>query len=103
MNAMISIEDDHEQFTVITDVSQGGSSLRSGELELMVRSMQPRTRRYSPTHLVILLIYIYIHYQRWQCCCNYGTPITHMHFPSDLFPRSTEGCSMMTLGGCRSR
>lgn len=33
---MISIEDDRKQFTVVTDVSQGGSSLRSGQLELMV-------------------------------------------------------------------
>eukprot|EP00038_Savillea_parva_P006369 m.163286 g.163286 ORF g.163286 m.163286 type:complete len:1147 (+) comp12291_c0_seq1:1380-4820(+) len=36
VNAMISIEDETQQFTVVTDVSQGGSSLESGQLELMV-------------------------------------------------------------------
>lgn len=36
VNAMISLQDTDKQLTVITDCSQGGSSLASGELELMV-------------------------------------------------------------------
>ena len=36
MNNMISIQDNKTQFVVVTDVSQGGSSLASGEVELMV-------------------------------------------------------------------
>ena len=36
VNNMISIQDAKTQFVVVTDVSQGGSSLNSGEVELMV-------------------------------------------------------------------
>ena len=33
---MIAIQDNKTQFVVVTDVSQGGSSLSKGEVELMV-------------------------------------------------------------------
>lgn len=36
VNAMIALDDGRHQLTVLTDVSQGGSSMASGELELMV-------------------------------------------------------------------
>ena len=36
VNNMIAIQDNKTQFVVVTDVSQGGSSLSKGEVELMV-------------------------------------------------------------------
>ena len=36
INSMIAIQDDKNQLAVVTDVSQGGSSLKDGEIEIMV-------------------------------------------------------------------
>merc|ERR1719387_3328765 len=36
INSMIAIQDDKNQLAVVTDVSQGGSSLQDGEIEIMV-------------------------------------------------------------------
>lgn len=36
INAKIMIQDDKKQFAVLTDRSEGGSSLHDGEVELMV-------------------------------------------------------------------
>ena len=36
VNSMISIDDGQSELAVVTDVSVGGSSIRDGEIELMV-------------------------------------------------------------------
>ena len=41
---MIAIQDDKNQLAVVTDVSQGGSSLKDGEIEIMETSKNPGGR-----------------------------------------------------------
>ena len=54
VNAIATINDTKTQFTVLTDRSQGGSSLADGQLELMVhRRCVPPTP--SPSHWIMLL------------------------------------------------